>query len=351
MNYKPAILVLILFLAGCAEKERTSEHEVKNLELTGRKVISGENLLDPFTMQLYDSVLILGNLKGTPILELYNLHTGLPIKKTLTNGRGPLEVLAVGSIEVDEASGHFFVYDLLGKKFLRYDLDKLMTDPSYSPELFKNLKDLNAPVEKVHIFKNDLIGESSVKEGRIAVLNSDLSVKSFKLAFPSKLDPKLSDRANIVLHNSTLSISPDGSHLGLATHMSGLVDLLSISGEKIDSVWSSPRVSNIDYILMPISDAGDVQLFFTESSPLMYVDVKATDKFFYGAFSGKSSKTAKDYEFADTIKAFSWDGKLEIKYHVTPAVRRLAVSNDDKKIYGVSINEEGEYEVVVFTLD
>lgn len=78
---------------------------------------------------------------------------------------------------------------------------------------------------------------------------------------------------------------------------------------------------------------------------LNYLKVKATNKFIYGLYSGKthaelrtSERRVSDYGYY--IHVWDWDGNPIAKYELPDPVFGFAVTNDDKHVFCSSLLED-----------
>ncbi|MEN7549831.1 BF3164 family lipoprotein [Rapidithrix thailandica] len=344
-------LLLVHFLISCGNTpEKESGHlptlfTVKT-DLKAKTLIKGPQLQDPWDIALIDSTLIIGNYKGEPLLELYDLF-GKPIKQTTAKGKGPGEILVIGNIQVSQNNNNFWVYDLFGKKLLKFSLKELLKKEKYVPETlvtFSNEKESSAYFSSTLVGNDYLIGESISPQGRFALLKPNGSLIKYMVNFPEKTDKSLSAIENAKLYEGELVLSPDRKKLAFVTNNACRIDLYEVTQTGIDSIWSYERFPPNGYKRIQIG--GQSQIAFTNKAQTGYLDIATSENFVYALFSGKKIGE-KDYSFGNIIHVVSWDGRKTFEYHLDKNINRLTV-DADKVIYGTSINEYGEPEIVKF---
>jgi hypothetical protein len=339
-------------IISCNHQENKLLFSEERFKIEGQIFLNEDALLDPWSILLHDSILVIANDKGDPLIELYDTY-GNAGKKFLTIGGGPEEVLAVGGLQASVTNNNMYVYDLFQHKFLEFDLKESSqstlsptTIYDYSDYLYLHQKDSTALFSKLFRGKNCLIGESRDVRGRIVLMNFDGSLISFAGDYPPKMYEELSDLGNAWLYGSNFILRKDASRLALATHMADMIDIFNINKPPApELVWSYQGFLPHDLFVVEMG----AQAAFTKESQSGYPDLAASDNFIYALFSGKQLKE-KNYDYGNIIRVMNWDGSNRFELQSDMDLRRITVSPDDQKIYAIAIDEADNPMIVVFNI-
>ncbi len=343
------VIPLLSFNCSSSDSESLAVVFTTSKILTAKTLISSESLQDPWIISVVDSALLIANYKATPLLEVYNF-SGKLIGKALPRADKDFNVLTVGGIQPEGHNKAFYVYDLFGKKTIKYKFRDINNISTYTASTFMDYSDSTRyprAVTKFFIGNDVTIGDSRSPFGRILLSKYDGSFLSWNIQQPPKVYPDFSDSENSSLYVSSISISPDKSKIALVTNYAGLFDLYRITPSGIDSIWSYNEFppSGINRV-----DLGDgYKVARSGNSVYGYSDISVSNKFAYALFSGK--KVNEDnYSFGSIIRIVSWDGKRILQFGVDRLVNRIAVSSDDKLLYAIAINDNDNPEIVVFNI-
>lgn len=346
-------ILIITFFTGCNFADDKKNSEKNNFFQTSQNIkselfISSNLLYDPWDIEVTDSLILIGNMKGEPILEIYDV-SGRLITKTLKRGKKMDQVKVIGGIQISSNSDNFYIYDLLGSKILSLakNLNRVNTDTT--PKQIFKIDSLN----KYNYYKllrtkyDYFIGESKILNGRIVVLDKKAKPLSYYLKFPPK-ESSITSQANINIYSSDLILSPNGNHLGLVTLNCDRINLLKVNPNGLDSVWSA--YSSIPNDIHFEKEGEYMNYYLTSKTKRGYIDLAATDKYFFSLYSGNSVGN-KDKEFINVVRVVSWDGKIRFELIPDRSIKRIAVSNDNKILYAITENKNGFPEILKFDLN
>ncbi len=350
MANKIFLLTIIFCVIGCRNSSNNTPFK-SVYNISSSILVQGEKLYDPWDIVLIDSLIIIANQKGEPLIEVYDV-SGKLIQNFLTKGKGPEEILMVGGLQ-QRIGGNkqLLVYDLFQKKFLQYDLadiSSIMIDkPTIALSYYRQHTDTLVLFDKLILGNQWIIGESRSLKGRIALMNMDGSLIKYTGDYPPEINPKLGDYENANLYASGIALNSDGSRMALATYAAGLIDLYEISSNSVKPLWSYKEfVPNH----LEIIEMGEVvRAAFTKKSRYGYPDITASDRFVYALFSGKKFEEP-NYSFGKTIRCISWDLSVDFELHTDVNVNRISVSKDDKTIYAIAMSDDTEPEIVSFDI-
>jgi hypothetical protein len=342
---KFCIVVIFGLLISCGNEKHISFSE-KVFNITGSILLEDEELLDPYDILLIDSVLIVANDRGLPLIETYDLR-GNVIQKFLTLGQGPEEVLQIGTLQ--EINHNLLVYDLFQKKFLEYDYQKIRKSSVLKPDYIHSyafvLKDSSNLINKILIGDNCLIGMLRVSASRIALMDADGHVISQGGDYPAKTVYNLSDYENAGLYGASAVLDKSRKKIALATHIADMIDIFDVSNKSVRTVWSHQGFLPHDYTVVQMGNMDRAAM--TDKSQEGYTDIASSDKYIYTIYSGRLF-SEKNYGYGNIIRAVSWDGKEKFELHTDLDINRLTVSSDDRFIYAIARDENDDPMIVSY---
>lgn len=202
-------LMGIIILCACNPnpKEKESDSVFSDIvkELTGTVVIGEEYLQDPWTIQIMDSLLIIGNSKGSPLVEIYNRFSKELICSFLTTGEGPLEVLALSQLQNNDEK--LFITDLFSKKILSVDKNNIDKDTVIVKPLFSLNgydEEIIGIVTKIAYLNNKYnIASTCDNRGRLGLINKE--DKTIKFFYPYTASEVLFSELDSYTNNNLFS--------------------------------------------------------------------------------------------------------------------------------------------------
>ena len=341
-----------LLLSGCSnhDEQQSAEPDIFTVSksLTGTIVISSEKLTDPWVILYMDSLLIIGNKKGNPLVELYK-PSGELVKKVIEKGKDSLNIRLIGSLQANYVDSCIYVYDLFGKKTLKIAITK--SNSTYEPSFFADFAKLPVSVklyDKIYVNHGAFLAESRSPKGRLLIISTDGSRSRYMVDYPEKVDSTLTDQENAELYPTGIAVSPDRRNLAMGAYDAGLINLFSIKDDTLlTPTWSSLDFLPSGLIRVPSEDTNHIA--FSNKSRCGYPDIAATNDYVYAIYSGQYFKSPH-YTFSDVVRITSWDGKRRCKLNLDKKIDRLSVSSDNSILYGIALNKEGNPEIVSYNL-
>lgn len=345
------VIITALFFDSCNKESKLNVNWERVDTLIGESVIFGNVLKDPWALGASDSTIIVGNYKSEPLIEIYDLY-GNCLYKTLSLGKGPNEVLNIGSIQTTTEGDNIYICDLFQKKFMEIEKINKTNSVYYYPRTVLNFNDedkIKYEIDKIIQYsKHSYFISGDFNEGRLVYYNSKDKKIEFYLNNNVKINDKLSCIENNHLFSSAISLSPDKKKIGMATYNADMIDLMAVVDDTLVSLFS-----NIEFLPnnIQIFELGQgAKAIFTNKSRKGYFDACAGNNFFYMIFSGKTWESASQSEkfFSNLIRRISWDGKICQEYILNRPIKRIAISPDEKTLYGISYSEGELPEIVKF---
>jgi len=348
---------IILGIWACSNKPTQDDVAVEfndifkddSIRAHGTTLFGPEQLNDPWVIRTMDTLLLVANKKGDTVLDVYS-NSGKLIKRMVPRGKGTLNVRMAGYIQPDYIHNQFYLYDLFTHKILQFSIRDMLKDTAYEPKLYATLdRDsvLDNTFDKAYVMGDGFIAESHLPDGRLVMINRKLDQRRYFLSFPPKVDTSLTDLENSSLYSMGITFNQQQTKMATATYAAGLLNILSITPEGLNPVWSAEiyKVTGLKRMKMDngsfIAHGGD--------AIAGYSDICATEKYIYAIFSGKRMRDGNN-PFSSIVHVMTWDGNKRFKILLDKEINRLTVSQDDATLYGLSSNGNGEPEISAFPI-
>jgi len=333
-------LCFVLIVTSCSpEKTTTVDPNLfkKKVNVVGSEIVSG--LADPVIIEQMDSLLIISNYKAEPLIEIYSV-SGRLVKKFLSIGKGPFEILATGDIQAIYKTKTFYINDLFTKKMLKFDIDSVLAGTFPKGEIYYALKEEKKNeylFDKLLITGDLIVAESRSPEGRLLLFDKNGVPLKYYLTYPDKkiVNPKLDDISNANLYASAFVANPSSTKIAMASYNAGILNILDVKENSLDSIWSYTEFYPTGVDLMPMGD--QLVAVHNGESVSGYLDIAASGKYVYALFSGLKFDNP-GYQYGSLIRVFSWDGQKSFELILDRPIRRLTVSPTDEFVYGVSLD-------------
>ena len=135
-------LLWIGILSSCTSNTDTEKHQHQRDNIVDvhdqvKELQTGDVLIGSYSrLFILGEYLIIGDYKSTDkLIHLFNKNDFSHIASTATMGQGPGEIAVMGHIGIDEQRGKFYVSDHGKQKIFSYDVDSVLTNPHYMPEV------------------------------------------------------------------------------------------------------------------------------------------------------------------------------------------------------------------------
>lgn len=139
------ILKYLLLLALCCactqnvttEKYQKSRNNIVNVHDKIKEIEIEDVLIGKISLPyIIDKYLIISDYESPDqLIHIFDKNTFRYLTSTAYKGQGPGEITMIGHIEYDKARRKFYVTDHGKQKIFSYDLDSVLTNPSYMPEV------------------------------------------------------------------------------------------------------------------------------------------------------------------------------------------------------------------------
>lgn len=282
--------ICLALLSSCRNSKPAANAE----KLTPSVFLSDDDLNCPYFICVTDKNLLLGNVKGDTILEVFSLE-GEKLNQFLLRGEGPNEVLHTMGIQYSSADSCIYIPDAFRHLMYRIsvkDLEKENPDIStvfyYDPE---KLSDESAIKDWWQYMSNGkLLAASATPKGMLAYFDREMTEMSFYENYPDKneVNENLSEWGHVTLYQSCSATSPDANNLVVAYYGADILGFVNLHGDNVNVNFPKKGLPNDIYVLQ--LDNGNAQGAYTGKSIRHYVCATASEEGVYVLYNGRKSK-------------------------------------------------------------
>lgn len=336
------ISICLVLLSSC-DSRRPNE----NVQLLVPTIFLSDDVLDcPYYMCVTDKYLILGNVKGDTILDVFSL-SGKKLNQFLLRGEGPNEILHMMGIQYSSIDSCIYIPD--ASRHLMYRiLEKELTkdNPLISTAFYFDSEKL--PDESAirdwwrYMSNNKLFAACASPKGMLSFFDKDMNDISFYESYPDKdkVNESLSEWAHIGLYQSCSAVSPNANNLIVAYYGSDILGFVRLHGDDVSVDFQKKKLPNDIYVAQ--LGNGNMQGAYTSESIRYYVCATASDKSVYVLYNGKKSKEcAPGLTKGSIVKCYKWSGEWIRDLDLGEDMLQIAVSPDDKVLFALESSENG----------
>ncbi len=351
----PVILIIAIYLTACNPEasEESSNNTIyftekdlpEPINLKGEKYNIPE-IINPRGIFLKDGLAVVFERKNVnnEKFHVIDLVSGRYLHSKGIDGMGPGEVSVITQIEDAGEKDKVWVFDPELRIFSKFDLrntSKLAESQMKSPETAFFLTNASWTSE------NTLLGNSV--DGWTKYLHLTMDGDSLALfgnwkdmingkEFPGGLKPEEMN-ANLVsnIFQGPMKGSPDKKHYVKAGISIDYIDIINLEDQSILTVYG-PR-QEIPYFKIGYS-LGYQMPDFGANSTERYLDVYPGKDSFFVLFFGKPYKELGSSDSLNRIFEFDYDGKILNQYQLDYPIYGIAVDEENRSIYGVTVDRE-----------
>lgn len=348
MNMKTVysfIMTCLVLLSSCNDRKHKDSIQQK---LIPSIFLSDDVLGSPYYMCVTNEYLLLGNVKGDTILDVFPLEGNKnKVNQLLLRGEGPNEALHMMGIQYSSADACIYIpdasrhlmYQILEKE-LKEDNPIISTVFHYNPE---KLPDESAIRDWWRYMSNDkLFAACASPKGMLSSFDTNMNDISFYENYPDKneVNESLSEWAHINLYQSCSAVSPNANNLIVAYYGSDILGFVGLHGEDVRVKFQKKKLPNDIYVTQ--FDNGNMQGAYTGESIRYYVCATASDKNVYVLYNGKKSKNCTPgLTRGNIVKCYDWNGEWVRDLDLGKEVLQIAVTPDDKALFALESSENG----------
>lgn len=361
-------LVATIVASSCSHTEKNEIIEPENLD--SEIFISDSLLRKPVRIVAYDeSVVISNDSKSDSMLDVYDRNGNL-INTLIANGNGPGEIHWISSLQYSKPDNAIYVTDYYKKRLYRIDdfagENPTMTevfsyiDPGYDEsEPWNNTCSIAIKSEIAKLADGRFIANNKQSAGMFAIFDSQGKLISVEYPYPdkSKVDEKLSDWAHCGIYNPEIHVSPDGKRAAL-TISEGIIRIfIDLENGKTEYVSMEEAYPNDIFVI----EAGTPWAQGAHTRKSKFYDITnsaGNENVYILTFDGKTGEEIDELDFTkdtkkwgmDEVRVFDYSGNLKRILHLDHSVEAIAVTPDEKYLYGLTESSEQGFAILRFKL-
>lgn len=346
MNFKYLyLLTLCLVLSACENdgkyKESSSfswkdfKHEVS---LVGETLEFDEIVMNPGSLQVYDSILVTLEYRGETLCHLFNLNTRKKIGERLRRGQGPNEMIMPQFIEGNRSYIQFL--DATSSVVYRYDIHEFITNENPQPVHKMKLS------ESIHFKMQELGGKYVAhpyfKPYQLFVFN-EFGEKTDEFASFPDASQNYSDIENAdAFYMGFVSNMQD--KIAVCYYMTDLIDIYTMDGKLQHRLHGPDQF--LTYVRQVNTESGPMTMQVREKTRDAYFAPQNAGDEFMVLYNGGYLTEESHSSSCKKMMSFSWNAEPLNLYLLDDPIFSFCVDADKRKIYGVSTIPE--YHIVEY---
>lgn len=323
-------ITCLLILVSCSQSNQSDELNSfswkdfrDEISLKGRVMDFDEDVMRPFSVQMFDSVLVTLESAGDMVCQLFNLNTGIKIGDRLKKGEGPNEMLM--PMFVNNGEGVQFI-DLATAAFCKYNWMDFLNNSH--PEPFGKGK-LSEPVDsEMQMLGDNYVGYQYFKEQLLYLFDKSGNKVKPLVGFTEDAGSLPTEMRADAYQMGYVSNGKD--KVAVTYYMTDIIEIWNSEGELVKHLHGP---ENLEY-----SNAGKDAFFAPKN---------AGNQFFV-LYNGRNRTEEGHNSSCTKLLSFSWDGTPQYVYTLDDPIFTYCVDIKKRKIYGVSTTPE--YHIVEYTL-
>jgi hypothetical protein len=143
------------------------------------------------------------------------------------------------------------------------------------------------------------------------------------------------------LNHSSFAISPSKGHIALTYEYANRIDLIDRELHYTGMIRGPHPFSAPRFTIAAMPDSPKEHAFVSGSSSVAYLGLAASDSLLYAMYSGCGGSCGRT---ATRVQVFRWNGEFVREFAMDRRLLMIAVSPDDKVLYGVFANGDTGYD-------
>lgn len=306
------------------------------------ETVEFDNILNPFRINIIrDSLALIENKSPNPFyFQIVNLKTMKIITEFAERGKGPNEFLGakfISNIYNETNSDEVIIFDLIKRRVTEYHLDSLLNSTkNYFSEKKYDF------ISYVEYFSR--LGEKNYICYNPFYLDNDNYSNNTEPLFIANEDQKTSNEENIKYFTPNVTggvvlVSPDKSKIIIAERF---IDKISFYDKNLN-LFKTILGPNINLPTYKIKPEGNTVVFDQGQRKDSYIQGVGFENHIYLIYGKSQNPDFSAPELFEPVEVFklTWEGELLKKYILDTYIFTISISQDEKTIYGTTINSEG----------
>ncbi len=324
--------------------ERTADLQSKLLPVDDNLLSAPEHLLVLDTLLIiHDRMWVNGD---SYLFTVADRFTGELLSIFGREGRGPDEFQAPSFMSrLHGETDKIGIHNRRQLSFSELSVDSILADAgqltvSSIEELQKSFR-----VTKIQDF---IVATGRFSEGRYALFDSKGEIISQTGYYPFQETYDAPYPVLGMAFQSTIQTHPEGNLIVSATTSSANLEILA---------WNNGRleVQSVIHSYPPLLEEetfteGMLSVMLSRDNRWGYQNTDVTENYIYALYSGKPL-SEEPFHLGSVILVFDWKGTPVIQLHTDRELSDISAVPDDTGIYGITENEYGLAEIVMFEVD
>lgn len=361
MRYIPVIsLIMLLILATIISS--CSEKEIDNIEVVtlDENVLANSILLKEdsvwypvdsiYANKFYvyaDSILIMQNKQAAGnFLNIYNMRNQQLIAKLLPFGEGPEELLYA---QIHYDGSVMRVVDYIKRTLYNINIEKLLNDKSYKPELL--------PLSHNYIITTSPVsyGDSIIYVNPFHYVNLQANIDQqpprLIASSKEKIEPKMPMDFDYMTFNVGQGYLGTNERLGsifFASNENSIIEFFSPDLKLIKKIVGPISLPEAKLSISGVDGKYEVS-YKGMLQPEAYRGFTGSSDYLFFLYTGKKVPINNQKDFKSYILCFDWNGNFQKSYSPSSRIYALSVSATSGTFYATIMNEEGNPKLVKLT--
>ena len=342
-------IVLLLALYSCHQDKKPVEKIdlMSNVvQLEGEIISQEEEILDePSDMVYRHPYLVYISRQEDNFFKVFDPVKGKVVARLVEKGKGPQEFGQIIYIKLDETGRNIDFFDFKAKSFNRLDLDEDDVSNSTFTKVYKGMYNYRQLLS----FNNDsdFLGIETFSKSRFVLGNSKGTYAGYK-EFVVTANYVITDTAHIgVCYGNVPVMLPNSKRVVNFMSSPGLIEVFDIENKKIEKKWRCDFLQEYLCLIHKGKDSPNtIPEYFTGLN-----DVAVSKNHIYCLYTTRTfSEDKYKASYGTHIVVFDWDGNYEKTYQLNHAIRNIAISDDEKTLYGSSELIDDDIKIIKYNL-
>jgi hypothetical protein len=353
-------LLLIFLIASCSSNqeyesfpEPTSLFSDKQIKLNKISTIEGIQLNTPIQLLVVDTLLFVHDQFEIDD-QLYFFRAINPHEKTVVQtfgreGRGPDEFMFPAFMS--RVPGSKNSIGINNRRLFSYSQIRIDNISDQNSKLsVLRVDELNTDYSLVGKGCDDLFfGTGFFNGGRYATSDSSGELVNVFGEYPFEENFSRMDRRDLgMAYQSMFRIHPEKCMVATITHSSANLEILLVENSEVQII----KKIHLNYPLFENESTSQrLSISIAPENRRGYQDIDVSTRNIYTLYSGIiRSEGLRKYRSGDIVLVYDWEGNPKKSYSLDKPAVNIAVSEDDRFLYTISVEDDGTNGIVIYDL-
>ena len=323
------IIFNLLLVTACNQSDKLPKDPLDYfsggaIPLTGKIIDTDkEILLGGDVKLLYDSILLVTNLRDTIHLSIVDIKNGKLLKQMIRQGVGPGELTNLIFVANSYADS-LWICDPNIKMLHRIDVERAISETNYKTE---KVFSYNVGSLKFFSVGEYFIGHGFLSDKRFDIYDKTGTYIKSTLQYPKpKQYSNIPDRVFATGFQGSYTVHPDNRHFAFAA-TSENINIYRLDGDSII------MTRNLNFNEPKMRRRGEIMIDSRESK-IAFTGIGSTAQNIYVLYLGKELTLYSNV--SDNLLVFDWLGNPVKKYKLDIPLFSMCINSDGTKMYGIA---------------